>query len=139
MHEALKGFDFKRALNELQSAGVLLVTGDKRAVSLRINSRQVRVYHIKADALLPAETLETPETQQAFQHKLLINNAKTPETPETPERRGRDGNHINGRSATVIAPLNYSGIYGDMSFVSVYGVSSVSSVSNFGNQRLTAP
>jgi putative DNA primase/helicase len=48
MREALKGFDFNRALDVLQDAGVLEPPGadGKRAKFKRINGRGVKLYHI---------------------------------------------------------------------------------------------
>ena len=53
MREALKGFDFKRALDTLQEAGVLPEpdANGERAKAQRINGRQVRLYPILADKL----------------------------------------------------------------------------------------
>ena len=45
MHEALKGYDFNRALKDLQQAGLLVGGADgKSSRSERIHSRRVRVY-----------------------------------------------------------------------------------------------
>lgn len=53
MREALKGFDFKRALDTLQEAGALPAPGadGKRARFNRINGRGMRLYPIQADKL----------------------------------------------------------------------------------------
>lgn len=51
MREALQGHDFKRALDTLQAAGVLIATGAERAKPHRIGGRLVRAYVIHADRL----------------------------------------------------------------------------------------
>lgn len=53
MHEALKGFDFKRALDVLQEAGALPVPGadGKRARFYRIAGRGVKLYPVQAEKL----------------------------------------------------------------------------------------
>jgi len=53
MREALKGFDFNRALDELQEAGALPVSqkNGERAKAERIGGRLVRVYVINAEKL----------------------------------------------------------------------------------------
>ena len=53
MREALKGFDFKRALDVLQKAGVLPAPdkSGERAKAQRIGGRQVKVYAINAEKL----------------------------------------------------------------------------------------
>ncbi|WP_295457510.1 DUF927 domain-containing protein [uncultured Thiodictyon sp.] len=53
MRETLKGFDFGRALDVLQAAGVLPAPGSdgKRAQFKRIAGRGMKLYHVKADAL----------------------------------------------------------------------------------------
>jgi putative DNA primase/helicase len=53
MREALKGFDFKRALDELQACGAIPKPGadGKRAKPENIGGRKVRVYEVLADAL----------------------------------------------------------------------------------------
>lgn len=53
MREVLKGFDFKRALDQLEACGVLPKAGadGKRAKAERIGGRSVRVYEVDADAL----------------------------------------------------------------------------------------
>ncbi len=53
MREALKGFDFNRALDALQASGVLREPSadGKRARFYRINGRGVRLYPIQADKL----------------------------------------------------------------------------------------
>jgi putative DNA primase/helicase len=53
MHEALAGFDFKRALDVLQLAGALPEPGEdgKRARSYRINGRVLRLYPIDPNKL----------------------------------------------------------------------------------------
>lgn len=53
MREALKGFDFKRALDELQQSGTLLVTKKKGEKSKpeRLGGRLIRVYAINAETL----------------------------------------------------------------------------------------
>jgi putative DNA primase/helicase len=50
MREAVKGFDFKRALDVLQESGALPGTGE-RAKGQRIDGRLVRLYPIQADKL----------------------------------------------------------------------------------------
>ena len=53
LREALKGFDFKRALDVLEAAGAVpkaSATGE-RSKTENIGGRKVRVYHIRADAL----------------------------------------------------------------------------------------
>ncbi len=51
MHEALKGFDFKRALDALQTAGVIDKTGDngKRAKAMRIDGRLMKLYSVRTE------------------------------------------------------------------------------------------
>ena len=53
MREALKGFDFKRALDELEVCGAIPKAGadGKRAKPESIGGRKVRVYEVRADAL----------------------------------------------------------------------------------------
>ncbi|MEQ1838434.1 MAG: DUF927 domain-containing protein [Candidatus Nitrotoga sp.] len=53
MHEAVKGFDFKRALNILQESGALPMPGadGKRAKSMRIGGRLLKLYPVQADKL----------------------------------------------------------------------------------------
>ena len=51
MKEALAGFDFKRALDTLQTAGVLPPSSGERSKPERIGARPVRVYAIQADKL----------------------------------------------------------------------------------------
>ncbi len=53
LHEALKGFDFKRALDTLQDAGALpkADASGERAKAQRIGGRLVRLYTIRADKL----------------------------------------------------------------------------------------
>ena len=51
MREALKGFDFNRALNTLQEAGALPESSGERSKSQRIGGRLTRVYAILADKL----------------------------------------------------------------------------------------
>jgi putative DNA primase/helicase len=53
MREALNGFDFKRALDELQACGAIPKPGadGKRAKPENIGGRKVRVYEVLADAL----------------------------------------------------------------------------------------
>lgn len=53
LREALKGFDFKRALDVLQEAGAIPRPGasGERAVSQRIAGRPVRVYPVQAEKL----------------------------------------------------------------------------------------
>src|SRR5690606_15736791 len=51
MKEALAGFDFKRALDTLQAAGLLPPSTGERARPERIGGRPVRVYAIHADKL----------------------------------------------------------------------------------------
>ncbi len=51
MREAVKGFDFKWALDTLQEAGALPGTGGERAKAQRIDGRLVRLYPIQADKL----------------------------------------------------------------------------------------
>ncbi len=53
MREALKGFDFNRALDVLQTAGVLPTPGadGKRAKPFRIGGRSVRLYPVQAERL----------------------------------------------------------------------------------------
>jgi putative DNA primase/helicase len=53
MREALKGFDFKRALDELEACGAIPKPGadGKRAKPENIGGRKVRVYEVLADAL----------------------------------------------------------------------------------------
>ena len=51
--EALKGFDFKRALDVLESCGVIpkaSATGE-RSKTENVGGRKVRVYPVRADAL----------------------------------------------------------------------------------------
>ena len=51
MREAVKGFDFKSALDTLQKKGALPESSGERAISKRINGLSVRVYPILADKL----------------------------------------------------------------------------------------
>jgi putative DNA primase/helicase len=53
MREALKGFDFKRALDELEACGAIPKAGadGKRAKPENIGGRKVRVYEVRADEL----------------------------------------------------------------------------------------
>lgn len=53
MNEALKGFDFKRSLDELQAVGILPAPqkNGERAKPERINGRLVKLYHINAEKL----------------------------------------------------------------------------------------
>ena len=53
LRDALKGFDFKRALDALQEAGALPAPGPdgKRAKFYRIGGRGVKLYPVKADKL----------------------------------------------------------------------------------------
>ena len=51
LKEALKSFDFKRALDTLQEAGALPDTGGERAKPMRIEGRLMRLYQINADKL----------------------------------------------------------------------------------------
>lgn len=53
MREALKGFDFNRALDELESCGAIPKAGadGKRAKLMRLGSRPGRIYEVRADAL----------------------------------------------------------------------------------------
>lgn len=53
MREALKGFDFKRALDVLQEAGALSVPGanGERAKFYRIAGRGVKLYPVQAEKL----------------------------------------------------------------------------------------
>ncbi|WP_291996646.1 DUF927 domain-containing protein [Candidatus Accumulibacter sp. ACC012] len=53
MREALKGFDFNRALDELEACAVIPKAGanGKRSKLERIGGRTVRVYEVQADAL----------------------------------------------------------------------------------------
>jgi putative DNA primase/helicase len=53
MRDALKGFDFKRALDELEACGAIPKPGadGKRAKPENIGGRKVRVYEVLADAL----------------------------------------------------------------------------------------
>lgn len=53
MREAVKGFDFKRALNILQEAGALPMHGadGKRAKPMRIGGRLLKLYPVQADKL----------------------------------------------------------------------------------------
>jgi putative DNA primase/helicase len=53
MREALKGFDFNRALDTLQEAGALppANTRGERAASHRVGGRVVRLYEIRASKL----------------------------------------------------------------------------------------
>ena len=53
MREAVKGFDFKRALNVLQEAGALPMPGadGKRAKPMRIGGRLLKLYPVQADKL----------------------------------------------------------------------------------------
>ena len=57
IHEALKGFDFKRALDELETCGALPRPGadGKRARFVRIGGRGMRLYPISADKLTGGE------------------------------------------------------------------------------------
>jgi putative DNA primase/helicase len=52
MREALKGFDFKRALDELQNAGVITAGSGERSKPQRIAGRTVRIYTIHAEKLI---------------------------------------------------------------------------------------
>ena len=51
LHEALKGFDFKRALDALQNAGVIDAPGSdgKRAKSMRIDGRLMKLYAVRTE------------------------------------------------------------------------------------------
>ncbi len=51
MKEALKGFDFKRALDALQTAGVIDVPGadGKRAKAMRIDGRLMKLYSVRTE------------------------------------------------------------------------------------------
>ena len=51
LREAVKGFDFKRALDTLQEAGALPATSGERAKPLRIGGQLVRLYPVQADKL----------------------------------------------------------------------------------------
>ena len=53
MREALRSFDFKRGLDVLQQAGVLISSdsSSERAKPMRIGGRMVRLYTIRADKL----------------------------------------------------------------------------------------
>lgn len=51
LREAVKGFDFKRALDTLQEAGALPATSGERAKAQRISGQLVRLYLIIADKL----------------------------------------------------------------------------------------
>jgi putative DNA primase/helicase len=52
MREALSGFDFKRALDHIQEAGVLIDCGrNERSRPERIGKRNVRVYSIDTKLL----------------------------------------------------------------------------------------
>lgn len=53
MREALKGFDFNRALDTLQEAGALAALGadGKRAKAIRIGGRLMRVYPVQSEML----------------------------------------------------------------------------------------
>ncbi len=53
MREAVKGFDFKQALNILQEAGALPMPGadGKRAKPMRIGGRLLKLYPVQADKL----------------------------------------------------------------------------------------
>jgi len=51
LREAVKGFDFKRALDTLQEAGALPSTSGERAKAQRIGGQLVRLYTIIADKL----------------------------------------------------------------------------------------
>lgn len=53
MREALKGFDFNRALDVLQEAGALPVPGadGKRAKSMRIGGRLIKLYPVQTEKL----------------------------------------------------------------------------------------
>ncbi|HRH79462.1 MAG TPA: DUF927 domain-containing protein [Thiobacillaceae bacterium] len=57
LREALKGFDFKRALDVLQETGVIPVPGadGKRARFYRIGGRGVKLYPVQADKLTGGE------------------------------------------------------------------------------------
>ena len=55
MKEALAGFDFKRALDTLQAAGVLPPSSGERSKPVRIGERNVRVYAIHADKPRPSD------------------------------------------------------------------------------------
>lgn len=53
MRDALKGFDFKRALDELEACGVIPKPGEdgRRAKLERIGGQPVRVYEVQVDVL----------------------------------------------------------------------------------------
>jgi putative DNA primase/helicase len=53
LREALKGFDFKRALDLLESCGAIpkASASGERSKTENIGERKVRVYHVRADAL----------------------------------------------------------------------------------------
>lgn len=51
LREAVKGFDFKRALDTLQEAGALPATSGERAKAQRISGRLVKLYPVQADKL----------------------------------------------------------------------------------------
>lgn len=57
LREAVKGFDFKRALDLLQAVGALVATGQggERSQTQRIGGRIVRVYSVLPDRLMAAE------------------------------------------------------------------------------------
>ena len=46
LREALKGFDFRRALDALQEAGILPSVGGERRISVRIGGRVVKLYPV---------------------------------------------------------------------------------------------
>lgn len=51
LREAVKGFDFKRALDTLQEAGALPATSGERAKAQRISGQLVKLYPVQADKL----------------------------------------------------------------------------------------
>ena len=53
MREALKGFDFEPALDELQACGAIPKPGadGKRAKLVKVGGRPVRLYEVRADVL----------------------------------------------------------------------------------------
>lgn len=51
LREAVKGFDFKRALDTLQEVGALPATSGERARAQRISGQLVRLYPVSADKL----------------------------------------------------------------------------------------